>query len=160
MTIDKAKLKALAQAATPGPWQPRDECGFEVFPDPQGMLIARINRDGDMNFIAAANPAVILALLSDIERLERHKQALVDLRVTHGFDSWSAALVEIEKLSAELAGLRTGFEAQNEVIAGLRKDAARYRWIMENLDLRCDGEYLDGDADVDAAMTGAATSDS
>ncbi|OAI84894.1 hypothetical protein [Pseudomonas putida] len=39
-------------------------------------------------------------------------------------------LAEIDKLRAELAGLRTGYEAQNEVIAGLRKDAERYNWAI------------------------------
>lgn len=36
---------------------------------------------------------------------------------------------ENETLRAELAGLRTGFDAQNEVIAGLRKDAERWRFV-------------------------------
>lgn len=37
-----------------------------------------------------------------------------------------------DQLKAELVGLRTGFDAQNEVIAGLKKDADRYRWLREN----------------------------
>lgn len=36
---------------------------------------------------------------------------------------------ERDQLKSELAGLRTGFDAQNEVIAGLKKDADRYRWL-------------------------------
>ncbi|MFJ2455416.1 hypothetical protein ACIOWK_27390 [Pseudomonas protegens] len=39
---------------------------------------------------------------------------------------------ELNKLRAELASLRTGFDAQNEVIAGLRKDAERYRWLRDS----------------------------
>lgn len=36
---------------------------------------------------------------------------------------------ENETLRTEHAGLRTGFDAQNEVIAGLRKDAERLDWL-------------------------------
>lgn len=36
---------------------------------------------------------------------------------------------EVERLRAELAGLRTGFDAQNEVIAELKKDAERLDWL-------------------------------
>lgn len=37
---------------------------------------------------------------------------------------------EIEKLRAELAGLRSRYDAQNQVIAELRKDAERYNWAI------------------------------
>lgn len=40
---------------------------------------------------------------------------------------------EIERLRAELAGLRTGFDAQNQVIAGLKKNAERYQWLRMNV---------------------------
>lgn len=39
---------------------------------------------------------------------------------------------ENETLRTEHAGLRTGFDAQNEVIAGLRKDAERYQWLRDS----------------------------
>ncbi|PXX60704.1 hypothetical protein SAMN05660489_04370 [Pseudomonas sp. LAMO17WK12:I10] len=49
------------------------------------------------------------------------------------------ALSERDQLKAELCGLRTGFEAQNQVNAelkaeneALRKDAERYQWICAN----------------------------
>lgn len=40
-----------------------------------------------------------------------------------------ALLTERDQLRAELAGLRTGFEAQNQVIAGLKNDADRWRFV-------------------------------
>ncbi|MBB1614476.1 hypothetical protein A9978_18725 [Pseudomonas sp. UMC65] len=48
-------------------------------------------------------------------------------------NKWEEAAIQREadrdQLRAELAGLRTGFDAQNEVIAGLRKDAERWRFV-------------------------------
>lgn len=44
-------------------------------------------------------------------------------------EDFEALAAERDKLRAELAGLRTGFDAQNEVIAGLRKDAERWRFV-------------------------------
>ena len=64
--------------------------------------------------------------------------------------------VEIDKLRAELAGLRTGYDAQNAVIAELRKDAERYRFLCRNAHKF---DLIDGDETpeelsqmIDAAM--------
>lgn len=40
-------------------------------------------------------------LRAEISQLQEHKRGLIELRETHGFDSWSAALVEIDRLKAE-----------------------------------------------------------
>ncbi|ROM29319.1 hypothetical protein BK645_10135 [Pseudomonas protegens] len=40
-------------------------------------------------------------------------------------------IAERDQLHAELKGLRTGFDAQNEVIVGLRVDADRYQWLRD-----------------------------
>ncbi|MDP9528560.1 hypothetical protein [Pseudomonas protegens] len=40
---------------------------------------------------------------------------------------------EVERLRAELAGLRTGFDAQNEVIAGLRSENKKLKKRAEDL---------------------------
>lgn len=120
MTIDKQKLKALALAAPKGPWfGPEYDKGTSyVFDCDLGSLLhyesIESEQDDCLRYVAAANPATVLALLAEIEQLQEHKQHLVDLREKHGFDSWSAALVEIDQLKAD-----------NEA---LRKDAERYRW--------------------------------
>lgn len=94
-------------------------------------------------FIAAANPAAILALITENESMAEFKEHMVQLREAHGFDSWSSALVEIDKLKAE-----------NEV---LRKDAGRYRWLrekpipLEGHDFLSSHEILD--YRIDAAMS-------
>ncbi|MCU9528757.1 ead/Ea22-like family protein [Pseudomonas mosselii] len=89
MTIDKQKLKALAEAATQGDWNLHERrLGAVVYGGPiqhwvngsgqsqiAMMTGADWMRDGESEanaeFIAAANPATVLALLAEIERLER-----------------------------------------------------------------------------------------
>ncbi|NWC72546.1 hypothetical protein HX823_00480 [Pseudomonas sp. P7759] len=85
MTIDKAKLKALANAATPGRVHDRlDSCGgglkYECFGD-DGSLVLKVdhkndewgfvgdNGAADEEFFLACTPAVVLALIADNERL-------------------------------------------------------------------------------------------
>ena len=80
MLIDEiAKLKALAEAATPGPWSStfgKNTCvyfrgeiegGFDLRDCPRPTETAA--------FIAAANPTTILALLSHITRVEAERDA-------------------------------------------------------------------------------------
>lgn len=67
--VDRAKLRALADAATPGPWN-RDADGVSVYID---VRFAICDASGaDANFIAAARTAVP-ALLDEIERVERER---------------------------------------------------------------------------------------
>lgn len=74
MTIDKAKLKALAEAATPGPWK---SCGTWVSGGIKAnqFSVADCPR-GDEQFIAAANPATVLELIAENALLhERDEEA-------------------------------------------------------------------------------------
>lgn len=94
--IDLQKLRALAMAATAGPW----DMQTGVYADPDGdddLSFARgpmIKRDsGDTwngrwrqqaranaNFIAAANPTTILALLDRIDELEANAVRMREYR--------------------------------------------------------------------------------
>jgi len=88
MTIDKSALKALAEAATQGEWT-RDtrKFGGVVYGGPiqhwvngsgQSQVAMTTGADwmrpgeteANADFIAAANPAAVLALLAEIDRLE------------------------------------------------------------------------------------------
>lgn len=146
MKVDKANLKALAEAAPKGPWfGPEYDPGTSyVFDCDLGSLLhyesIETEQDSCLRFVTAANPANILGLLAEIESLQEHKQHLVDLRETYGFESWSAALVEIDQLKAE-----------NEA---LRKDAERYRWLREYTvkSLPVAGALDSLDSQIDAAM--------
>lgn len=118
-------------------------------------------------------------LRAEIEQLQAHKQGLIDLRETHGFDSWAAALVEIDKFKAANADLSranvmrrdhlvnvkkaAGIGPEHDLVAtveALRKDAERYRAIRDDIphvDLgRAIAEAQNADqydSAVDAAMT-------
>lgn len=116
MTIDKAQLKALAEAllkATDA-WHENE----------QDNELGDMWHVADDNFTEACTPTAVLALLAEIERLEA---AAFSISGAGGME----LIAERDKLRAELAGLRTGYDAQNEVIAGLRKDAERYRWLRD-----------------------------
>lgn len=102
MTIDKVQLKALAEAATQGPWH---HTGTWVSTE-RGNSVADCSR-GDDEFIAAANPATILALLHEIEINERR-------------------LHDVAVLCATVEQERDQLKAENEA---LRLDADRYRWL-------------------------------
>lgn len=106
MSIDLAKLKALAEAATPGPWRYRpdkyDDWGYVRGPSDDeidiGWTIAVVSAGrhvsvaekdehrrtetdpyGDnAQFIAAANPTAVLALIDRVEELERALKPFAD----------------------------------------------------------------------------------
>ncbi|MBJ7371814.1 MAG: hypothetical protein JHD19_10250 [Pseudomonas sp.] len=79
--LDLAKLKRVAEAATSGPWERGDgnevmvsEEGDEAYWSWEQAGPAQIHGSGnqpiaDADFIAAANPAAVLALIAEIERL-------------------------------------------------------------------------------------------
>jgi len=80
---DLQQLKALALAATPGPWElnlvenggikhlcPADAKGVSILTvvDIEGIPFGAVYDDSDANFISAASPAVVLDLIASIER--------------------------------------------------------------------------------------------
>lgn len=83
--VDVAALRALAEAATPGPWTTEDSrnaAGLARVWQLRGVGIAECRVRGadnhhDAAFIAAANPTAVLALLDEIETL-RAKVARVE----------------------------------------------------------------------------------
>ena len=110
---DHSELKRLAEAATPGPWAydgsyvcpARTEDGttyVELW-----RSIADCHQPENTKFIAAANPAAVLALIAEVE----------GLRAQHGRDSAELrslcqarddARKERDNLKSELARLRAG----------------------------------------------------
>jgi hypothetical protein len=120
MTIDKAKLKALAEAATQGE-RMAEKCAAgipHVITDEWDLAEVHVttgaNPMADAEFMAAASPATVLALLAEIERLEK-------------FEDWFVRLDQVEQtLSASFKAERDQLKAENEA---LRKDAKRYRFL-------------------------------
>jgi hypothetical protein len=90
--IDTAELKRLAEGATPGPWEvhgdtsdyvvsraPVSHCGDGNVICAEPDLIMEASREhwpANAAFIAAANPTVVLSLLTKLEAAERLVEAL------------------------------------------------------------------------------------
>lgn len=82
MTRDMEELKRLAEAATKGPWAKFSEDrtwhdSTTVVDDSEGEACVYARSVTDARFIAAANPAAILALLEKVAVLEADNAALL-----------------------------------------------------------------------------------
>ena len=92
--IDLTKLRKIAEAATPGPW----EYGMTTFGDPQdgpthacvrvenadwwdNLAVIEGSAEGDLNMahIAVFDPPTVLALLDEVEELRRWKAEMVQM---------------------------------------------------------------------------------
>lgn len=89
------ELEALAKAATPGPWyQPDDinpELIFSGAPDEPAFLLAeafREDSDADATYIASANPATILRLLSLARAGLEAGKAEESMREPRAWEGW------------------------------------------------------------------------
>ncbi|WP_233098098.1 hypothetical protein [Pseudomonas carnis] len=121
---DNTELKLAAEAASQGHW---NQDGFDVQNDDiNDYRVARCNRLADAKFIAAANPAAVRALIAENERLESERAELWrgkrDVEATR--DTKSAVIAE---LKAEIAGLKTGYEAYERVNAELKAEVEGLR---------------------------------
>lgn len=103
MTIDKEKLKALAEEAgkTTG-WYQVGSFG-----------LSEVSGKAEQAFIAAATPETILALIAEIQ----HLQDLVS--------EWRRSSPVLPSRAS--AAIIDQLKADNDA---LRKDAERYRWLM------------------------------
>lgn len=110
MNVDKANLKALAEASGPNQWY---SAGDLRYCDDKTGEIHGLHHD-DSRFIAAASPATVLALLAEIERLDRESQNL------------SNQLGHCDRERRVFRAERDQLKAENEA---LRKDAERYRFV-------------------------------
>ena len=109
MAKQDAELKALAQKATPGEWEVRDAVPYG---DGQVIFVGRNednreiarwnwhhgNTRNNIAFIAAANPATVLDLLT---RLEKATEALHEIERGGGHGESRIARIALAKLEAE-----------------------------------------------------------
>ncbi|EAT6875370.1 ead/Ea22-like family protein [Salmonella enterica] len=129
MTIDKRALREVAEKATPGTWRrtsslfngitvtPFSLCGEEV-------TLAHTVEKRDAEFIAAANPATMLALLDENIQLQREKDATeaVALALRDDMRQAREQLEAAEKRNAE----------QREYYEGVIADGSKRVAELEN----------------------------
>ncbi|MGB5955396.1 ead/Ea22-like family protein [Pseudomonas sp.] len=120
MTIDKAKLKALAEAATQGE-RMAEKCvaGIpHVITDEWDIAEVHVTVDAnpmaDAEFIAASGPAVVLALLAEIERLERDQK--------NDLIAYRAAIERQEELRADRKACWEEFKVQGRKLDQLKAE--------------------------------------
>ena len=122
---DYSELKRLAEAAPEGPWfGPEYAPGTSyVFDVDLGTLLEYQSIDSEkdacLRYVAAANPAIVLALIAEIEQDEMHLRAFGSVAET--------AIAERDQLKAENAGLKTGYEAYEQVNAELKAEVEGLR---------------------------------
>ncbi len=169
---DYSKLKELAEAATPGPWYQHGGI-MQVLSHDCETVCETFEDDGecpDAQFIAAANPAAVLALIAENERLQQREQDLsasvkywfnacggkqFEAGVKHADEAASKYIDEHwrrqrDQLRAENAGLRTGYEAYERVNAELRAEVEGLRKALTS-----SREFLMRDAKVRRMTDGA-----
>ncbi|EHY4082654.1 ead/Ea22-like family protein [Salmonella enterica] len=143
MNIDKRALREVAERATPGNWRrtsslfngitvtPFSLCGEEV-------TLAHTVEKRDAEFIAAANPATMLALLDENIQLQRGKDAIeaVALALRDDMRQAREQLAAAEKRNAEQREYYEG------VIADGGKRIAELEARTVNLPKRRVGEVM------------------
>ncbi|WP_225030409.1 ead/Ea22-like family protein [Pseudomonas aeruginosa] len=106
---DHAELRRLAEVATPGEWRTGD--GDDSLPDCvlSGEFVVCEHAGGDVDYIAAANPKTVLALLDEIDGLNDELSACTEHPGGCGY--WR----EAAKRRAEE---RDRLRAQNDALRG------------------------------------------
>lgn len=100
--IDRNELRRLAQAATPGPWKVVKD---HELPGVHGGDVIlggsfydySVPDDEDEAFIAAANPATVIELLDEIERLRAVFEAARAVLRYGGPERFGTAWCELDK---------------------------------------------------------------
>lgn len=92
---DHSNLRALAEAATPGPWKRTRDNGIHA-----GKPSRCIGSMYDSEYVVAASPSVVIGLLDEIDRLEHDNDRLMVTRVPV-----EVALAEDQALRQQLAAM-------------------------------------------------------
>ena len=133
MSIDTTKLRELAQKATPGPWTyfhyPKYKHHHVSVPIDGSSMTLLLFQDGcqttkpkeDAEYIAAANPATVLELLDEIDRLRSDVNGAAECIARQA--QTIARLLEIEKAARNLAkvkGRHNSEQAMNQLLGALK----------------------------------------
>lgn len=145
MTIDKQKLKALAEAATQshGARQVEiDHNGVHVIGDGSWKILSAWHTpDGkgaqNAEFVAAASPATVLTLLAEIDGLhDQHGRDSGELRkLCNARDS---ARRERDQLKAENEDYKSGQERYEQIIEDLKAENEALRKALGKISVQVD----------------------
>lgn len=143
MTIDKVKLKALAEAAPEGPWfGPEYAPGTSyVFDVDLGTLLEYQSIDSEkdacLRYVEAANPAAVLALLAEIDQLKAEVDRLKGLQPTlpprppEGYGLPRFGLRWNGPSNPLAVSMDDGYWTPWHLAAELLKDAERFRFVVD-----------------------------
>ena len=178
---DHSELKGLAEACGNLNWRfqqenwteyaIRDDHGYiatmrvgspkQAGPDP--------DREAKAKFLGAMTPVAVLGLIAENDRLSAQVRLAGVAAEMAAHDTAGRAVTEYlvvtqerDQLKAEIAGLKTGYEAYEQVnaglkaeVEGLRKDAERYRRMRAGTLKRFDETPDDFDAVFDLQLDAA-----
>ena len=151
MTVDTAAIRALAEAATQGPWH--------HVPRPLAVLdgVNRVRAEGgraiyegtsyhDAAFIAATDPDAVLAMCDELDRLREAERictgALGLVAGAHYRDEWSLALrrllAERDEARAERAVSGSAQEALGAQVKSMSERGRAQEATSERLLRRCE----------------------
>ena len=123
---DHSELKKLAEAATPGRWTAYDTHGrrfIEAIGTEDHVVCATPKKQWlkDSQYIAAADPVTVLALIADLERNQRMLLAsCVDMGAIG-----NALKADMNADGDELLGMVIDLKAQNSRMLGWLKDISK-----------------------------------
>lgn len=123
---DHSKLKKLAEAATPGRWTAYDTHGrrfIEAVGTEDHVVCATPKKQWlkDSEYIAAADPVTVLALIAEVERSQRMLlAACVDMGAIG-----NALKADMNADGDELLGMVIDLKAQNSRMLGWLKDISK-----------------------------------
>ncbi len=147
MTIDKQALREVAERATQGPWEMEQENIWFTDEDGYTKHLAYVEQGDDVDdkqdhyntaYIAAANPATMLALLDENIQLHREKDAIEAVALALR-DDMRDAREQLESAEKRIAEQREYYEG---VIADGSKRIAELEARTVNLSKLSVGEVM------------------
>ncbi|WP_228012349.1 ead/Ea22-like family protein, partial [Salmonella enterica] len=154
MTIDKQALREVAEKATPGTWRRTSSLfdGITVTPFSlygEDVTLAHTVEKRDAEFIAAANPATVLALLDELEHYKSREERVTKL-VLDNSTSWDALYKKLEAAENNLidsechvAELEESLRDKQALLESAERSIAEQSAIVAAAEklVRCKGRY-------------------
>lgn len=100
--IDTDALRKLCKSATPGPWEQINHIVFTETGDLEWVVANARSGNSiiDAEYIAAANPATVLALLDEIDKLLAALTEIAELDILKYHHAYAIAKGAIEEIEA------------------------------------------------------------